>query len=104
MNADPSDILAQEAQALEEQAQADARRARERDDFRWLMGHAQGRRIVWRYLGACGVFHSSFSSDALVMAKKEGRREFGLQILDDVVTHTPLAYAKMMEESTKAPE
>ena len=101
---DPSDILGNEAKALEDQAQADARRARERDDFRWLMGHAQGRRIVWRYLASCGVFHSSFSTEALVMAKKEGRREVGLQLLDDVMTHTPLAYPKMMEEAGKAPE
>ena len=43
--------------------------------LRKLMGDPEGRMWMWDLLGRCGAFHLSFSTDALVMAFNEGRRD-----------------------------
>ncbi len=73
---------------------------RHAEDVKWLLAHAQGRRLMWRYLSVCGVFHETFSTDALRMARSEGRRSVGLELLADVMSHAPTSYVKMMEEAS----
>ncbi len=72
------------------------------EDVKWLMAHAQGRRVMWRYLSTCGVFRETFSSDPLRMARGEGRRSVGLELMADIMAHSPASYSKMMEEASKA--
>ncbi len=98
---DPFDLQGQDEASREE---ADARRLmqlQEADDFAWLMSHKQGRRIVWRWLGAMGVFRSGFDSDALTMAAKCGQREIGLQLLAQAAVD-PDAYVLMQREHQPA--
>jgi hypothetical protein len=104
MNQDPTDLAGIAETSDEDARQRQAQQARERDDFRWLMAHAQGRRIVWRYLGAGGVFRTTHvfgDINGRDSALNEGRRQIALQLLDDVMTHTPAAYAKMVDESAQ---
>jgi hypothetical protein len=54
---------------------------------------------MWRYLSTCGVYHETFSTDALRMARGEGRRSVGLELLADIMEHSPASYVKMMEEA-----
>lgn len=85
-------------------SQEDARKGRQRAmeqeaaDFQWLMGTPQGRRVVWRGLDTAGVFRSSFSTDPLVMAFNEGRRNAGLRTLEQIHALCPQAYTVMMKE------
>jgi len=75
------------------------------DDRQWvldiqsLMETEFGRRIVWRLLSQiCGVFDATFSSDALVMAWKEGQREVGLRLIEEIQKYAPHDYARMIGE------
>jgi len=70
-------------------------------DTRAVMGTPEGRGFVWRLLGKAGIYHSSFSSDALAMAYNEGRRNFGLELMNRLTTYCPEQYAKMKPEQTE---
>ena len=58
-----------------------------------------GRELFWYLLGDTGVFHSSFSSDPLVMAKREGRREIGLGLLERIENLGPEYLPNMQLEA-----
>ncbi len=64
-----------------------------------LMGDPEGRMFMWDLLGRCGVFHLSFSSDALVMAFKEGRRDVGNHLMGEITRISPELYMKMVVEA-----
>lgn len=68
-------------------------------DIARLMQDAGFRRFVWRLLEQAGIYHSSFRSDALQMARCEGRREQGLMLLDLVSSITPDEYLLMQQEA-----
>ena len=69
-------------------------------DITRLMQDAGFRRFVWRLLEQGGIYHSSFRSDALQMARCEGRREQGLMLLDLISSITPDEYLLMQQEIT----
>lgn len=68
-------------------------------DITRLMQDAGFRRFVWRLLEQAGIYHSSFRSDALQMARCEGRREQGLMLLDLISSITPDEYFVMQQEA-----
>ena len=81
---------------LEKQAKLDERARRE--TVQTLMSTMQGRQWVFERLTLCHVFASSFSINALEAAFKEGERNVGLQLLNDVMT-CPDEYLQMMREA-----
>lgn len=94
--------LNQEEQEAVDAQEAEARRLEllvEVDDLKWLMGEKQGRRIVWRLLSEAGVYRSSFSVDAAVMAFREGERNRGLKLLTEITEHCPDQLNRMTLES-----
>jgi hypothetical protein len=95
---DPTD-----PQGLDDAREEAGKRARadqetEESDIRWLMTCEQGRRIVWRLLSKSGVFQSSFDPMAMQMAFNEGKRNYGLYMLELVHTSCPELYRPMMKE------
>jgi hypothetical protein len=82
---------------LEKQAKLDERARQE--TIRALMGTTQGRQWVFERLTASHIFASSFSLDPLQMAFKEGERNSGLQLLNDVMAISPDEYVMMMREA-----
>ena len=83
-----------------EAARAEALRIeqlRESDDLKWLMGHQQGRRIIWRLLSDAGVFRSSFTGDHTTYFR-EGMRNMGLILLGKITEHCPERYHLMVKE------
>jgi hypothetical protein len=68
------------------------------EDFRWLMAHKQGRRLMWQWLDQAGVFRSSFSTNALHMAHLEGQRNVGLAHIDRIHRLCPDRYQEMIKE------
>ena len=59
---------------------AEAKKRRD-DELAYVMGHALGRRFVWRQLHqVCAIDASNFSSDAMMLAYAQGRRDIGLDI------------------------
>lgn len=97
MTTDPTDLNAQQRDA-EAQAAVDARaRAMAVEDFKWLMAHKQGRRLMWRWLDRCGVYRTSMTGNSHTFFN-EGRRDIGLQFLADVMDLTPEGFALMLKE------
>lgn len=85
-----------------EEAQAKAAVALKRklqvEDFKWLMGHAQGRRIVSRLLEETGVHRTSFNHSGSVMAFNEGKRHIGLYLMAEILEIAPESYTKLLKE------
>jgi hypothetical protein len=86
--------------------QVQARRKRQRlldrradAAFAQFMASADGRLWLWRKLGTCGVFHSTWDPHAGRMSFNEGRRDIGLQLLADVTRICPDQYAQMQKEN-----
>jgi hypothetical protein len=69
------------------------------DDLHWLMGDVRGRRFVWRLLKRTGIYQTSFTGEALSMAFKEGGRNVGLGLLDEVMQHCPKRLSEMQTEA-----
>jgi hypothetical protein len=69
------------------------------DDMRFILSNAQGRRVLKKYLEACGVFRTSFSENVNQTLFLEGQRNVGLMLLNDINAADPMAYVKMMNES-----
>lgn len=64
-----------------------------------LMETGDGRAWMWDLLSSCGVFHSSFASDGLVMAFNEGRRDIGLRLVAEINRMVPELYGRMVVEN-----
>lgn len=84
-------------QAIRKEQERIARQI-EIDDFKFVMSHKQSRRFVWRLLGRYGIYRTSFSSDALEMARLEGQRNCGLQLMADIHLHAPERYIELLTE------
>lgn len=83
---------------LDADAKAQLQRKREIEDFKWLVGHKQGRRLLWRLLSMTGVFTSSMTGNSQTFFN-EGRRDIGLQLMAEVNEHSLEAFVQMMKEA-----
>lgn len=85
-------------------AQARDRRAREEqlNDLRILMNTPSGRRLVWRFVGACNVLSSGFNTNAMQMAHSSGWRDAGLWWWNEITQACPEKFAVMRNEAIKA--
>lgn len=71
-------------QVQKRRTKAGRRKAEDKKVIEKLLETREGRAWYWSHLEAAGVFQTSFSSDALAMAFKEGTRNFGLRLLAEV--------------------
>jgi hypothetical protein len=60
------------------------RELQKRTALRSIMAAPEGRMWMWDLLTACGVYRSSFSSDPLIMAFNEGRRDAGNRLISEI--------------------
>ncbi|MGO8944257.1 MAG: hypothetical protein ACLQJ7_11365 [Syntrophobacteraceae bacterium] len=67
--------------------------------LRKIMSDPEGRMWMWDLLSRCGVYHSSYSSDALAMAFHEGHRNIGLHLTAEINRLSPEMYARMVAEN-----
>lgn len=90
---------------LQQVAEADGKSKRGRDrelnDVRFLLSLPEGKRFLWRYLGICRLFETSFRMSA-EMAYFEGIRSVGLKLLADITESNPQAFVDMMKEAGDA--
>jgi len=75
--------------------------ARQRDlaDIAKLMDYAEGRRVLYRILEEAKIFHITGNLDAMYLACREGQRNIGLAILNDIMEAAPKKYQVMMLEA-----
>ena len=91
-------------QVNKKKSKRQAKRDQELDDLRNILDAAGGRNFLWRLLTECGVYHSSFSIEALEMAHNEGKRQMGLWALEEIFDASPHTYALMQKENRKPNE
>lgn len=77
----------------------DLERQQQIDDLLFVMSTAQGRRFIWQMLSDAGVYRTVFSPDIAVMSFSEGKRNVGLELLNELTTHCQNSYLKMVEEA-----
>jgi len=90
-----------DAARAEKTLKAQLARQTEIDDLLWLMSDKRGRRFMWRLLQGSGIYRTSFTGDALSMAFKEGERNQGLRLMDQVMQHCPERFSVMQKEAPK---
>lgn len=95
---DPFDIAGQAAIEAGRSDAAALASEIERSDIEWLMNDERGRRIARGLLIKSGIWHSSFDTNALLMAFREGARSSGLELLARIDRHTPDKYQLMLQE------
>lgn len=96
-NIDPRDIRALERQAQEELREKKLSQAQHSDDLRWLMAHAQGRRIIARLLASAGTERGSFTGNSATFYN-EGARSVGLLFENEIKTVAFDNYIVMLKE------
>lgn len=69
---------------------------RDSEDLRRIMNLVEGRRFVWTLLSDSGVFRDSFDSNGLIMARLNGARRVGLELLKRI---TPEEELRMKAEA-----
>ena len=75
------------------------KKAREINDLRDILAIPQGRRYIWKLWGLTGVFRASYvPKDANLTAFKEGQRDIGLALLQDINEASPTALGQMRSE------
>lgn len=78
---------------------AEAKKRRD-DELAYVMGHALGRRFIWRMLHqVCAIDASNFSSDAMMLAYAQGRRDIGLDIQSALLDYDKQAFLTMETEN-----
>ena len=96
---DPIEAAEAEGQQREEQLNADEfRKKQQSDDVKWLMAHAQGRRIVTRIFEKTGIRRTPFNTNGSTMAFNAGMQNVGLWIEGEVLTHSPERYMQLLKE------
>jgi len=63
-----------------------------------LMADPAGRRWLYNYLASLHVYSTSFASNALLMARNEGERNAGLQLVLEMTDANPDMYLQMLRE------
>jgi hypothetical protein len=79
-------------------------RRKELKDIETQMETSQGRRLIWRILEKCNVFATTWAAEANLMSFREGGRNIGLMLLQDVMEAAPKKYMVMMLEANEARE
>lgn len=84
--------------ASSQKQKAKNQRETELNDIRFLLKHAQGRRVLWRYMEEAKVFHSTFTGNSKTFLL-EGKRQIGLLVLEDIMEADPDAFVNMIIEN-----
>lgn len=93
---DNNEFMDLDKRELEQERNRNARLIQD-EDIRWLMSHAQGRRIMSRILDVAGVYRLSYTGDSGTDFR-EGQRNVGLTFLADVQSVSPDEFIQMLKE------
>ena len=73
-------------------------------DIKTLLEDEIFRRFLWHLLSVCRVMDKSMDVNPVIMAFREGQRDIGIHIMQDIMSATPEAYEIMRAEHTKQAE
>lgn len=93
-----SDEVSQDASGVPESEYL--MREQEKAELIHVLSREGGRAIIWRLLEKAGVFQSGFHGENTHMsAFASGRRDIGLELLNEVLTADPNSYSLMRIEN-----
>lgn len=72
--------------------------AADREVMKSLTDYRPGRAFLWRLFEKCHMFETSFTGDPLLTAFREGERNFGLRLFEQLGAANPTAYTQMLRE------
>ena len=88
--------IERERKAMALKQEADTLEALE--DAQAVLETQEGRRFLYKLLADCGVWRSSFHTNALAMAFNEGQRNIGLLLQARLLKASPGRFQTMLEE------
>lgn len=75
-----------------------------KNDLRFVLSDARGRRFLWGLLGECGVHRCSFDPNFGRMSFSEGMRNVGLMLQQRMTLADPDAYLMAQAEAMERAE
>lgn len=73
---------------------------RDKRDLQWVMGSEEGRRVMYRLLEQAGIYTTSFvAGDPHATSFREGMRNNGLQLMQQLLNAGPAQYNQMLQEA-----
>lgn len=92
-----------EARIKELESRRDEEKASLEDAFKEalinVVNTRDGKLVFNRLFSDCALFSSSFDTNALAMANKEGKKTFGLVVLSYIMTYCPEQYSQIRKIS-----
>jgi 3-oxoacyl-[acyl-carrier-protein] synthase III len=98
---DPTDALTQDPDAETKTATVKIAEQTQVEDLKWLMAHAQGRRIVTRVFEKTGIRRTPFHTNGSTMSFNAGQQNVGLWLEALVLDASPDAYFKLLKEFSR---
>ncbi len=87
-----------EGQVKKRDLEAKRRDRDTRDVLIALLAERKGRDWMWELLSAAHMYEANPPTDPLQMAYREGERNIGLRLMQQLLRHTPNAVIQMMQE------
>lgn len=78
---------------------AETRANRDASDLRFILKSPEGRRLLWRILGWCGLWQEDPRADTNTTFVSKGKRIIGLMLLNNIFRVKPEAFLQMQNES-----
>jgi len=95
----PIDLAGQEQVKAENERLEEFEVARFKDDFKWLLAHKQGRRLVWWMMGEAGVFRNPWRPSASEHSFVSGAMNQGQMLLTKIFEIAPDQFTIMLKEA-----
>lgn len=89
------------AQVKKRKTKEQLRKDQQDADLCSVLSTQAGMRFMWRLMGECGIHETSFHTNALVMAQKEGRRSIGLLLELNIAQACPNKFLEMQLLNSK---
>jgi hypothetical protein len=95
----PTDLVEQDATREERRVEEVLDRDKFVNDFKWFMGHKQGRRIMWWLLSQSQVFRNAWRASTNEMSFVTGNQNVGQMLLTEIFAIAPDSFNTMMKEA-----
>ena len=97
---DPTDVIGNKRRQEERQSDSKDNRVKQVEDVKLIMSTKEGRRFMWRLLDFSGVYRTSFTGNSETFFK-EGSRNVGLMLLNEIHEHCPESFITMLKEAKR---
>lgn len=90
--------LGDKKQVKDRKTSAQAIRADELDDIKYLLGEYKFRSFIWRLVAQCGIY-SSAPRDPVDMSRAAGKEDIGLWLISEILDSHPQGYSLIRDEA-----